>query len=62
MLFQVGKSFVSKGEGMVLRSGDTGLSHQIFGEGFAALQGRACCSRSKDAQALLAKCIGNTLD
>jgi hypothetical protein len=62
MLFQVGKGLVSKGEGTVLRSGDTGLSHQFFGEGFAALQVGACCSRPKDAQAVLAKCIGNTLD
>ena len=62
MLFQVGKSLVSIGEGAMLRGGNTRLGHQFFGKGFAAFQRRACCARPKDMQAALAKNIGDTLD
>src|SRR5215472_3654501 len=50
MLFQVGVGFPSLSKGAVPGGGNARLGHKLFGEGLAALQRRACCSRTEDVQ------------
>src|SRR5437667_12488997 len=62
VLFQISKGVVSLGEGSMLCGGNIGFSHQFFGKGFAALEGRSCRTRAEDGETTLAKDISDALN
>src|SRR5258708_16849079 len=60
MLFQVGEGFPGLSKGTVPGGGDARPGHKLLGEGFAALQRRACCSRTEDVQITFTEYVCDT--
>src|SRR5260370_22509767 len=60
MVFQVGEGFPGLSKGTVPGGGDARPGHKLLGEGFAALQPRACCSRTEDVQITFTEYICDT--